>query len=295
MIPGCENTDACGTRTASPASVGVQRYTGYSVTPRPESSVSIGGGKTGCGVCGRTHRACDDRKLRRVRDLPCGDTRVYLELEVRRVECKRCGTVKQERLDWLADHPFYTTRFAVFVGRRCRVATIKDVAQETHLDWKTVKALETQYMREQLRRAGTPAPAVIGVDEISIRKGHTYRIVVSDLPRRRPIWFGGTERSEASMDECFQWLGPKKSRKIRLAVMDMWKAFRNSTLNPEHAQQARILFDTFHVMGHLGDALDTVRKREYARLTGGDRRFIKGQKYTLLSRRENRTTMGRGS
>ena len=29
------------------------------------------------------------------------------------------------------------------------------------------------------------------------------------------------------MDEFFQWLGPKKGRKIRLAVMDMWKAFRN--------------------------------------------------------------------
>src|SRR5712692_4802103 len=171
-------------------------------------------------------------------------------------------------------------------------APIKDVAQETHLDWKTVKELETQYMREQLRRAGTPAPKVIGVDEISIRKGHTYRIVVSDLPRRRPIWFGGHDRSEASMDEFFQWLGPKKSRKIRLAVMDMWKAFRNSTLKPEHAPQARILFDKFHVMRHLGEALDTVRKREYARLTGKHRRFIKGQKYTLLSRRENLTTRG---
>jgi transposase len=203
--------------------------------------------------------------------------------------------VKQERLDWLADNPFYTKRFAFFVGRRCRVATIKDVAQETHLDWKTVKELETQYMREQLRRAGTPAPAVIGVDEISIRKGHTYRIVVSDLPRRRPIWFGGKDRSEASMDEFFQWLGPKKSRKIRLAVMDMWKAFRNSTLKEAHAPQARILFDKFHVMRHLGEALDTVRKREYARLTGKDRRFIKGQKYTLLSRRENLTTTGRRS
>jgi len=216
-------------------------------------------------------------------------------MEVRRVECKSCGKVKQERLDWLANHPFYTKRFAFFVGRRCRVATIKDVAQETHLDWKTVKELETQYMREQLRRAGTPAPKVIGVDEISIRKGHTYRIVVSDLPRRRPIWFGGHDRSEASMDEFFQWLGPKKSRKIRLAVMDMWKAFRNSTLKPEHAPQARILFDKFHVMRHLGEALDTVRKREYARLTGKHRRFIKGQKYTLLSRRENLTTTGRRS
>ena len=32
----------------------------------------------------------------------------------------RCGKVKQETLDWLADNPFYTKRFAFFVGRRCR-------------------------------------------------------------------------------------------------------------------------------------------------------------------------------
>ncbi len=44
--------------------------------------------------------------------------------------------------------------------RRCRVMTIKDVAQETHLDWKTVKELDKQYMREQVR-IGTPAPKVI--------------------------------------------------------------------------------------------------------------------------------------
>ena len=71
-----------------------------------------------------------DRKVRRVRDLSCGDTRIFLELEVRRVECHRCGKVKRERLDFLADNPFYTKRFAYYVGRRCRAATIKDVAEE---------------------------------------------------------------------------------------------------------------------------------------------------------------------
>jgi transposase len=230
-----------------------------------------------------------------VRDLSCGDIRIYLELDVRRVECKGCGKVKQERLDWLADHPFYTKRFAFFVGRGCRAMTIKDVAQETHLDWWTVRKLEMEYMREQLRRAGNPAPKVVGIDEISITKGHTYRIVVSDLVRRRPIWFGGEDRSEASMDAFYAWLGPKKSRRIRLAVMDMWKPFRTSTLKPEHAPQAAILFDKFHILRHLGEALDKVRKAEYARLTGKDRRFIKGQKYTLLSHRENLTTQGRRS
>jgi transposase len=217
--------------------------------------------------------------------------RVYLDVEIRRVFCRRCQKVKQEKLDWLADSPFYTKRFAFYIGRRCRDSSLRDVAKEFHLDWKTVKVLEKQYMAEQLRRAGTPGPKIIGIDEVSIRKGHTYRIVVSDLERKRAIWFGGEDRSEKSMGQFYEWLGEKKSKGIQLVVMDMWKAFHNST--GKHAPQAAILFDKFHVIRHLNEALDKVRKSEYARLSGKDRRFIKGQKYTLLSRRENLDTEGR--
>ena len=232
-----------------------------------------------------------DRKVRRVRDLSCGDTRIFLELEVRRVDCRNCGKVKRERLEFLADNPFYTKRFAYFVGRRCRQASIADVAKELALDWHTVKALEMQYMEAQLAHAGTPGPRVIGIDEIAIRKGHSYRIVVSDLLRGRPIWFGGKDRSEASLAQFYAWLGAKKSARVRLAVMDMWKPFRLATR--AHAPKSAILFDKFHIMRHLGEALDTVRKSEYARLAGRDRRYIKGQKYTLLSRRENLTLDGK--
>ena len=93
------------------------------------------------------------------------------------------------------------------------------------------------------------------------------------------------------MAQFYAWLGARKSARIRLAVMDMWKPFRNAT--QAHAPQAAILFDKFHVMRHLGEALDKVRKSEYARLSGKDRRYIKGQKYTLLSHRENLTLDGK--
>ena len=201
--------------------------------------------------------------------------------------------MKSERLDWLADNPLDTQRFAFFVGRRCRETPIKEVAEELFLDWHTVKELDKQSMQEQLRRAGQPALRVIGIDEIAIAKGHQYRIVVSDLERGRAIWFGGTDRSEASLDEFFAWLGPGKCRKIRLAVMDMWKAFRNSTLKEGNAPQTAILYDKFHVLKHLGAAMDKVRKRAYARLSGEDRRFIKGQRSTLLSHWENLSLDGR--
>lgn len=216
---------------------------------------------------------------------------MYLEVEVRRVQCHGCGKVKQEKFPWLAANPFYTKRFAWYVGRRCRETAVKEVAKELKLAWKTVKSLEKEYMQEQLRRAGTPGPKAIGIDEISIKKGHTYRIVVSDLVRRRPIWFGGVDRSEQSMDRFYQWLEAKKTAGMRLVVMDMWRAFETSTM--KHAPQAAILYDKFHVMRYLGKALDTVRKQEYQRLAERDRSFIKGQKYTLLSRKQHLTLEGR--
>ncbi len=48
---------------------------------------------------------------------------MFLDLEVRRVDCGRCRKVKRERLPFLADNPFYTKRFAFYVGRRCRAST----------------------------------------------------------------------------------------------------------------------------------------------------------------------------
>ena len=87
------------------------------------------------------------------------------------------------------------------------------------------------------------------------------------------------------MDGFFAFLGERSSKRVRLAVMDMWNPFRKST--NKKAPQAAILFDKFHILMHLGDALDKVRKQEYAKLDGEKRKFIKGQKYALLSHKEN--------
>ncbi|MDQ2668393.1 MAG: transposase [Gemmatimonadota bacterium] len=62
----------------------------------------------------------------------------------------------------------------------------------------------------------------------------------------------------------------------------MWKPFRNVT--EFEAPQAAILYDKFHVLRYLNDAMGRVRKAEYKRLTNrADRKYIKGQKYVLLA------------
>jgi transposase len=199
--------------------------------------------------------------------------------------CAGCGGSRVEYLDWLAKNPRYTYRFAQQVGKLCREMSNKAVAEIMHLHEGTVKELDKLYMKELLKKNPFPTPRAMGVDEISIGKGHSYRVIVSDIERARPIWIGGEGRKEEDLDRFFQALGANKSKRIELAVMDMWKAFRNSVQS--NAPKAKILYDKFHILRHLSEAMDKVRRSEYKRVSQKERSFIKGQRYTLLSHRAN--------
>ena len=244
-----------------------------------------------CSNCGQRCQGRYDQRTCRVRDLRVAGWVVYLEFERWRVRCSGCGGVHVERLDWLAQNPRYTERFALHVGRLCTSMSNKAVAELERLHDSTVKDLSKLYMQEQVRRAGRLKPRAIGIDEIAVRKGHDYRVVVSDLDQGRPIWMGGNGRTQADVEQFFAQLGGKASDGIELVVIDMWRPFRNAVR--DKAPNAEIVFDKFHILRHLSNALDQVRRDEYRRLQGKDRSWIKGQRYTLLSAQENLTLEGR--
>jgi len=244
-----------------------------------------GGKKTICSCCGSIYYQYYDSAVREVRDMDALGWRIYLRIEKRRVACVVCDGVKVESLDWLADNPRYTSRMAEYVGKLCRQMTNKAVAELLRIDEEAVKEFDKLYMARLLAKHPIKAVRVLGIDEIAIGKGHTYRVIVSDVERGRVIWIGGEGRRECDIDQCFIDLGAKKSAGTRLAVMDMWKAFRNSV--ERHAPQAKILYDKFHILQHLSFAMDEVRRAEYKRVSAQERSFIKGQRYTLLSHREN--------
>lgn len=178
-------------------------------------------------------------------------------------------------MEFLLEGVLRTERVARYLARRCSTDTIKDIAKEVNIDWRAVKRLELGLMRMQFERAAKPSLRAPGIDEMSIRIRHIYRIVVSDLHRQRSSWFGGNDCSEQSMNEFYRLLGERKAHRVHLAVMDMWKPFRKSTRR--HAPQAAILFEKFCILPQFADALDKVHKQEYARLSGNGRAFIKGE------------------
>lgn len=218
--------------------------------------------------------------------MDCAGATVYLSFDYRRVACRDCG-VKQETLEWLASSKHATQRFEDAIGRQCRDLPLTRVAELNRLTWDRVRRMEMAYMfRLEARHPPPQSIRAIGIDEISVAKGQTYAIVVADLDQKRPIWISREPgRTQADLDMFFVEMGAQRSATIRLAVMDMWKPFRKST--QAQATNAQIVYDKFHVMTYLGDALDEVRRLEFQNAHAEDRRLIKGQRYTLLSRRAN--------
>jgi len=222
-----------------------------------------------------------------------GGTPIYLEFEYRRIDCRVCQSVKQERIPWMAKSSRHTQRLEDTIGHYCRSMTVKEVADLYRVSWDQVWRLDMAYM-ERLAAEHPPSQHLraIGVDEVSIRKGQSYAIVVADLDQQRPIWMSEElGRSTEDMDKFFLAMGTQRCKRIKLGVMDMWKPFRNSLA--QHAPQAQVVFDKFHVISHLSHALDLVRRAEYKRVAEKDKRFIKGQRYTLLSHKANLDVKGR--
>ena len=66
--------------------------------------------------------------------------------------------------------------------------------------------------------------------------------------------------------------------------MDMWEPFFQATLRHVPEAPEKIVFDRYHIMSHVGKAVDAVRKRETREGTTPE---LKGSKYLWLYSREN--------
>ncbi len=62
-------------------------------------------------------------------------------------------------------------------------------------------------------------------------------------------------------------------------AMDMWEPYIQATRAQVPEAAEKIVFDRFHVMGHIGKAVDTVRKQEHRGLMESGDETLKGSKY----------------
>jgi len=173
-----------------------------------------------CGGCGISVREIHSWTERRLRDLPWGTWHVWLQVEVHRVRCPRCG-VRTERLSFVEGKAHYTARLEAAVAQDCEAAPVSRVAAQRSLPPETVRRMDKRVLRRwAAARPRTPLH-YLGVDEIFLGKTVKFLTVVSDLETGEPLWVG-LERKQETLDRFFaEALPPPRRRAVRAVCVDM--------------------------------------------------------------------------
>jgi transposase len=236
-----------------------------------------------CSGCGIGSERVHSARERRVRDLPWGQWKVWLVIEVHRVDCRRCG-VCTERIDFLEGKHPYTRRFAAAVARDCEDAAVRRVATKWELSPSSARRIDKRSLLAWAKLRKRRPLRQMGVDELFWGKGKCLTIV-SNLEAGEPIW-ASPERKKATLDRFFaEYLPPRRRRAVKAVCVDMWQPFLESLR--EHLPRAVVVFDKFHVMRHVNDAVDETRRQEFFRQGPRQRAAMRGKRWLLLTRWHN--------
>lgn len=230
----------------------------------------------GCGrPCGRMHQV---EALRHWQHLSLWGLPVVLHYRPRRVRCPSCG-VRREAVPWAGAWARVTRALARAVAELARQLSWQQTARHFRLNWKSVASIVRRVVAYGLKHRRRRPLHVIGIDEVSRRKGHHYLTIVYDLERGSLLWVG-EDRTEETLIRFFTELGQRRAATLQVVCLDMWRAYLKVV--QVLAPRAQILFDRFHLVQYLNRAVDEVRRSEVRRLSGREKTFFKRTRFLLL-------------
>lgn len=235
-----------------------------------------------CGECGHVSEDGIEYRERMVQHLSCWQHLSYLRFKQYRVKCPQCG-LRVEELPFVQRYSRVSVMLGNLVYELCKVMTNKAVGILQGLDDATVKAIDKEKLQEKQASRSLDGISALGVDEIFIGgKNCLHMVSALDGPRGPELIYIGKGRKEKNLKKFWKWFGRERTALIKVGVMDMWKGFINSFKANCHG--IVILYDKFHVISHLLDALNKVRQQELRRLNKRLKSLLTGKKFILLSR-----------
>jgi len=245
-----------------------------------------------CPRCMQAATGSHDQKDRCVRHLDVWGMKTLVHFPQRRFDCEVCGKPFTENLEWIEPKRRQTRAFEMHIYERVKHKTPrKRVALQDRLSEATVLDIFKRQAKRAARQGDDGRVHILGVDEISLRKGHKqYALVLSDLGRRRVIAVL-PNRLKGTFEAWLDALTQEERRAIKVVSMDMWEAYRQAVR--QRLSHAKIVADRFHVMKQLNHQIDLMRRSMQRKAKKEEDealyRALKGSRWVLLKNRRDLT------
>ena len=211
---------------------------------------------------------------------------VYLLYAPKEIECPTHGRA-QEEIPWAASYARITYRLEYLVLVYGQLMTQKASAQLLHMARSTLSDILHRTITRLREGHRIRDLTTIGIDEVSYRKGHKYVTVVYDLDRSCVVWVGAG-KTRSTIDKFFnEMLSDYQKKRIEWACCDMSETYIGAI--KDHCSNARLVLDRFHIAKALNEAMDEVRKEEWRKASGAERKALKGLRWILFRHPSNRT------
>jgi transposase len=239
-----------------------------------------------CPHCQHELGVRDHAEERVWRHLDTCQLQTLLHARIPRVDCPEHG-VAQVKVPWAEARSRFTLlmeRFVIDVLQQC--ATISGARRILRLSWDEVHGVMQRAVARGLARKQPRELLAIGVDEKAHRKGHKYLTIVSDHDAST-VEYVAEGRTKESLAGFYASLTPAQLAGLQIVAMDMWEPYVQATREQVPGAEAKIVFDRFHIMKHLCEAVDRVRRRENRELTAEGDTTLQKTRYLWLYNEEN--------
>ena len=246
-----------------------------------------------CSACGQLCRQVHDRAFRRWRHLDLGGNRCHIEYELRRVRCLDCG-VRVEAVPWARPGARHTRDFEDLVAFCAQQMAKTPITALLRVGWETVGRIVERVVADNLDTDRLKRLVMIGVDEISYRRGQRYLTQVCDHQTGAIVW-AKPGRNAATLQDFFDDLGPDGRASIKAISIDMNGGYEKAIRDQQAADpgfEPEVCFDPFHVCQLAGRAVDDVRRAEWntqGKSRTGHGRWVKSVRWSLLKAPERQT------
>jgi transposase len=241
--------------------------------------------KLPCSVCGRRQKVRDRLSQREWRHVPLWNIPVFIRYRPARIRCIDCG-IKVELIPWSNGKSSIAVPLSLTLANWSKKIPMNVVAKLYGVCWNTVYSAVKQIVDFGLACRNDYATTVIGIDEISRKKGHVYLTQLYDLVHKK-LLYTIEDRTYESLSALFKQWGQDKLMHIKGICCDMWDPYIKA-IN-EYLPHAIIVFDKFHLIRQLLDAVNKVRKQEAEILKESNPELLKGTKYLWLKNPWNLT------
>lgn len=236
-----------------------------------------------CSKCKSTNVHIHETKTRCLKMVPLGKLKCFLEITVHKFKCQNCKTSAWVNLPFAVGKFPMTKSFFNYILSLVRVGTIQSISIFLNLNWKTVKNIHKDWLSAKYKKLNYRNITYLSVDEFSIKKGHKYMSVFTDILTGRIVY--AVEGRKVEDIAPFLRRLKKRAKKLKAIAMDMSKSYI-SAVN-KYLPNVSIVFDRFHVMKILNESIDAIRKEEFGKFRNLGIDMGKGQRFLFLYNFEN--------